>query len=340
MLGTTFYHSSIKKLVSAFGTLFNNISIERANSSGVKEVIKVPLAFAPKHKFTQRISQITDANYTGAEVQGTTPRMAFEYTALTYDPTRKLNTVQKTAVVKSGTNTTLDRYYQRVPYVMDFALYLWVTNTEDGLQIVEQILPYFTPEFSISINDILKTDVPIVLTGVEFEDTALDGDMDTRRRIEWTLSFSVQTYLYGPKTNQKVITKPVTQFYLHDVSQVKKIKIVGEGTGYSDGTDVGVLGGSGTGLTVDITVASGQVIKATIKNPGREYSLNDVVVISGGDKNARLRVEELGMSETQTVDATNVAMVNSISRHEIAIEPTTAEADDAYSTNDTITLNI
>ena len=202
MLGTTFYHSSIKKIVSAFGTLFNNISIERANSSGVKEVIKVPLAFAPKHKFTQRISQITDANYTGAEVQGTTPRMAFEYTALTYDPTRKLNTVQKTAVVKSGTNTTLDRYYQRVPYVMDFALYLWVTNTEDGLQIVEQILPYFTPEFSISINDILKTDVPIVLTGVEFEDTALDGDMDTRRRIEWTLSFSVQTYLYGPKTNQ------------------------------------------------------------------------------------------------------------------------------------------
>ena len=101
MLGTTFYHSSIKKIVSAFGTLFNNISIERANSSGVKETIKVPLAFAPKHKFTQRISQITDANYTGAEVQGTTPRMAFEYTALTYDPTRKLNTVQKTAVVKS-----------------------------------------------------------------------------------------------------------------------------------------------------------------------------------------------------------------------------------------------
>tara|TARA_Y100000401_G_scaffold117480_1_gene126496 strand:- start:9 stop:1031 length:1023 start_codon:yes stop_codon:yes gene_type:complete len=340
MLGTTFYNSSIRKMVSAFGTLFNNINIERENSSGVKESIKVPLAFAPKHKFTQRITQITDANYTGAEVQGTTPRMAFEYTALTYDPTRKLNTVQKTAVVKSGSSTTLDRYYQRVPYTMDFSLYLWCTNTEDGLQVVEQILPYFTPEFSISVNDILKTDIPIVLVGVEFEDTALDGDMDTRRRIEWTLNFSMQTYLYGPKTNQKVITKPITQFYLQDTSQVKSIKIVSEGTGYSDGTSVAVLGGSGTGLTVDVTVASGQVIKATIKTPGRGYSLNDTVVISGGNKDAKLRVEELEMSETQTVDATNANMVNSFSRHQIVTEPTTAEADDTYTTNDTITLNI
>ena len=101
-----------------------------------------------------------------------------------------------------------------------------------------------------------------------------------------------------------------------------------------------MLGGSGTGLTVDILTSSGQVLKATIKTPGRGYSLNDIIVISGGSSDAKLRVEELGMSTIQDVDEINVDMDHSFSRHQIVTEPTDAEADDTYSTNDTITLNI
>jgi len=213
MLGTQFYNASIRNSVAAFGTIFNDIYVETEISAGNTELYRVPLTYSPKMKWEQRTA-VTSSTYTSAEVQTSVPRMGFEYTALSYDAERKLNTMQKTGVDHSTDVGRVVRRYMRVPYNMDFSLYVLVGNSEDGLKIVEQILPYFTPDFVISINDVIKTDMPITLNDVSFEDS-WSGDMDSRRRIEWTLTFTAKTYLYGPAQEQEIIKNVVTQFYDH-----------------------------------------------------------------------------------------------------------------------------
>ena len=213
MLGTQFYNASIRNAVAAFGTIFNDIYVETEISASNTELYHVPLTYSPKMKWEQRTA-VTGTTYTSAEVQTSVPRMGFEYTAIAYDAERKLNTMQKTGVDHSTDVGRVVRRYMRVPYNMDFSLYVLVGNSEDGLKIVEQILPYFTPDFVISINDVIKTDMPITLNDVSFEDS-WSGDMDSRRRIEWTLTFTAKTYLYGPAQEQEIIKNVVTQFYDH-----------------------------------------------------------------------------------------------------------------------------
>ena len=213
MLGTQFYNASIRNAVAAFGTIFNDIYVETEITSGNTELYRVPLTYSPKMKWEQRTS-VTGTTYTSAEVQTSVPRMGFEYTALAYDAERKLNTMQKTGVDHASDEGRVVRRYMRVPYNMDFSLYVLVGNSEDGLKIIEQILPYFTPDFVISINDVIKTDMPITLNDIAFEDS-WSGDMDSRRRIEWTLTFTAKTYLYGPALEQEIIKNVVTQFYDH-----------------------------------------------------------------------------------------------------------------------------
>ena len=213
MLGTQFYNASIRNAVAAFGTIFNDIYVETEITSSNTELYRVPLTYSPKMKWEQRTS-VTGTTYTSAEVQTSVPRMGFEYTAIAYDAERKLNTMQKTGVDHASDEGRVVRRYMRVPYNMDFSLYVLVGNSEDGLKIIEQILPYFTPDFVISINDVIKTDMPITLNDIAFEDS-WSGDMDSRRRIEWTLTFTAKTYLYGPALEQEIIKNVVTQFYDH-----------------------------------------------------------------------------------------------------------------------------
>tara|TARA_Y100000590_G_C15531184_1_gene943229 strand:- start:190 stop:990 length:801 start_codon:yes stop_codon:yes gene_type:complete len=216
LTSTPFYNESIKKCVAAFGTLFNDISIERVSSSGSKEVVKVPLVYSPKDKWRNRnaVTLAGQNQYEGAEVQISAPRMGFEYTGIEYDPSRKLNTVQKIATVVENDNTKLNRRFMRIPYNISFGLYLFVTRAEDGLKVIEQILPYFTPQFTITINDVLKTDITLTLNSTSFEDS-WEGDMDARRRIEWSLDFTAKTYLYGPVSEQSIVKKPIIHFYDH-----------------------------------------------------------------------------------------------------------------------------
>ena len=279
MLGTTFYNESIRKALVAFGTLFNNITIKRSNTSGDIQSYTVPLAYAPRSRFLQDLAQ----QATNAEVQYTLPRMSFEWTSLTYDSIRKLNTMQKTGVtfktltfiadrplfqvgekITGGTSTktayVIDQptattmrirdasgtftdgeiitgstsgftatliassaeasnstkvitFWQRVPYNLDISLALGCETTEDGLRVVEQILPYFTPELTVSINDVMKHDMPIILMDVSQEDQwegALTGE---RRFITWTLNFQMKTYLYGPAKDSALVTEAITQMY-------------------------------------------------------------------------------------------------------------------------------
>jgi len=213
MFGTYFYHQTSRKMVVAFGSLFNNIEVRRTDSSdAVTEVIKIPLSYGPKDKMLVRISQDPSLN---PKVALTVPRMGFELTSMTYDGARKLNTMGRN--VKKGT-TGLKKQYNPVPYNWDFSLYVFVKNAEDGTQILEQILPFFTPDFTVTMTLIsgmtVKMDIPLVLNSVTSEDS-YEGDFATRRSIIWTLSFLMKGFLYPSVTdNAKVITSSVVDTHL------------------------------------------------------------------------------------------------------------------------------
>ena len=208
MLGNRFYNQSFRRLIIAFGQVFNNIVIQRTNSTGgVTSRIKVPLAYAPKEKFLVRLDQ--QANLNSREFATSLPRMGFEITGLAYDPSRKLTRVQKYSQVKSNEDGKKVNYnYTPVPYNISMQLYIFTATAEDGLQIVEQILPFFQPDYTVTINAVpdlnIKRDVPIVLGNINYEDN-YDGDFTNRRAVIYTLSFTAKTYLFGPMNNQGVI---------------------------------------------------------------------------------------------------------------------------------------
>jgi len=213
MFGTYFYHQTSRKMVVAFGSLFNTIEVRRTDSSdAVTEIIKIPLSYGPKDKMLVRISQDPNLN---PKVALTVPRMGFELTSMTYDGVRKLNTMGRN--VKKGT-TGLKKQYNPVPYNWDFSLYVFVKNAEDGTQILEQILPFFTPDFTVTMTLIsgmtVKMDIPLVLNSVASEDS-YEGDFATRRSIIWTLSFLMKGFLYPSVTdNAKIITSSVVDTHL------------------------------------------------------------------------------------------------------------------------------
>ena len=207
MLGQQFYHETMRKVVVAFGTIFNNINIVRTNSSGVvTQSMKVPLAYGPKNKFLTRLREDPNLN---KKVSLTLPRIGFEISGISYDSSRKLNSIQKLKKVNSSTDgKTVSSQFMPVPYNMDFELVVMAKQSDDALQIVEQILPFFQPDYTITLNDNTSMgttrDVPIILNGVSYEDS-YDGDFTERRVLMYTLTFTSKFYLYGPVTDQKVI---------------------------------------------------------------------------------------------------------------------------------------
>ena len=233
MFGTYFYHQTSRKMVVAFGSLFNNIEVRRTDSSdAVTEVIKIPLSYGPKDKMLIRISQDPNLN---PKVALTVPRMGFELTSMTYDGVRKLNTMGRN--VKKGT-TGLKKQFNPVPYNWDFSLYVFVKNAEDGTQILEQILPFFTPDFTVTMNLVSsmseKRDIPLVLNAVSSEDT-YEGDFASRRSIIWTLSFIFKGFLYPDiADNAKVILSSVVDTHLMGAVAADPEYIVAEdSTSYS-----------------------------------------------------------------------------------------------------------
>lgn len=198
-----FYHGIIRKTVVGFGNLFSNISIERRQEDSVKgpviQTIKVPIQYAPKEKWLVRIDE--DPSMEG-NVYITLPRMSFEIIGYTYDAQRK---VSKMARVGQGPGSM----YAPVPYNLDFSLYILTKTQEDGLQIIEQIMPMFGPEYTLSINAIpeldIVQDIPVTLNSVMVSDE-YDGDFQIRRFVTHTLNFTVKINLYGPtETNRSQI---------------------------------------------------------------------------------------------------------------------------------------
>ena len=211
-----FYNESMRRMTIAFGQLFNNIQIKRKDSSGSTiQSIRVPLAYAPKEKFLTRLDQQPDLD--NREFAITLPRMSFEIQTIEYDAGRKLNRLQKFKKVKtSAEGKILDFNYMPVPYNISYSLNVFTATAEGGLQIIEQILPYFQPDYTVTVNAIpnldIKRDVPIVLNSVNYEDS-YNGDYTTRRAVIYTLTFTAKTYLFGPAQTQKVVKTVQSDLY-------------------------------------------------------------------------------------------------------------------------------
>ena len=215
MIGNYFYNESTRNVVVAFGTLFNNIQLTKKDNSGnVTQTMKVPLAYGPKQKWLSRLTE--DPNLS-KKVAVTLPRIGFEISGLTYDATTKQNKVMKAKKVLDGAdNSQLKSGYMPVPYNVDFEMYILAKSSDDALQIVEQILPYFQPEYTVTLREIpeldIIRDVPIILNSISYEDD-YEGDFTSRRSIIYTLSFTAKYYLYGPVTSTNVIrTVQVDQY--------------------------------------------------------------------------------------------------------------------------------
>ncbi len=210
MFGQYFYNEGLRRLTIAFGQIFNNITVQTTSSTGaVTKRMRVPLAYAPKEKFLARLEQ--QPNLESREFAVTLPRIGFEIAGLEYDPTRKLNKVQKFRQVKEGEDGKVINYqYTPVPYNISYNLFCFTATAENGLQIVEQIVPFFQPDYTVTINMVpnlgIKRDVPIVLNSTRYEDS-YDGAFTNRRAVIYTLNFTAKTYLFGPMSNQKVVKK-------------------------------------------------------------------------------------------------------------------------------------
>jgi hypothetical protein len=199
-----FYNGSIRRMVVAFGSLFNQIYIDRQEANGTKSML-VPISYAPKEKYKVRLAQ--DPNFDNMN-QITLPRMAFEITGYVYDSVRKRNSINKTLYPSAAVSSGVQYSFAEVPYNIDFGLYVYVRNMEDGLRIIEQILPQFSPEFVVTVNfdqDNRSVDVPIFLNSVSSEED-YEGDFyGNRRSIIFTLNFTMKAYIFGEKRTYKEI---------------------------------------------------------------------------------------------------------------------------------------
>ena len=222
MFGTFFYNETTKRAVSIFGTLFNNITVKKIKEDGtVLTEQKVPISYGPKQKFLQRLAEepnLTDGNRTAISL----PRIAFQISGFEYDASRQQNKLirhQKSTLDSNETNRSYQ--YQPAPYNITFQLSVLAKNMSDALQIVEQILPYFQPEYTVTMKMIDSMtdyrDVPILLNSVSMEDQ-YEGTFEERRVIEYTLEFTMKLNYFGPVYTGKVIKNVIERDYINSAT--------------------------------------------------------------------------------------------------------------------------
>lgn len=214
MLGHNhFYHQLTRKAVILMGRMFDDITLVRKNDQTGKEVSRflVPIVYAPKEKMVTRILEDPDLL---RQLQTILPRMSFEITGVTYDASRKQNSLLKTN--KTSTSTSAATAYMGVPYDITFSLHVYARNIDDGTQIVEQILPFFNPDFTVTARMVpdlgFLKDIPIVLNNV-INQIEYEGNYDSVRYVYWTLNFTMKMDYYGPVTNTKIIRTVYANIY-------------------------------------------------------------------------------------------------------------------------------
>ena len=252
------YHRIIRKVVIAFGNLFNDIKLARYDSAGVEqEHFLVPILYGGKEKYVSRLEGDPSLD---KKVQVTLPIMSFEMTDMSYDASRKLNTNSKTTSHSSNTKENL-AVYNPVPFDFDFSLFAYVRNIEDGAQLMEKILPYFTPDYTVNVNLVpemgIVKQLPIILKSVSNE-IDYEGDYNSKvRNIIWTLNFTVKGYLYGPVAQPKIIKTAITNILDDNALENKNITVNMLSGGLGDyRTDESVY----QGYSYETATATGKVL--------------------------------------------------------------------------------
>jgi len=207
MFGDHFYNEHTRRAVAVFGTLFNNLTVVKRDGSGnALQQIKVPLSYGPRQKFLARIRQEEQLNDPRLAIK--LPRMSFEITGLEYDESTRLTRGTKLHIPGTSTTSRKTMFYPST-YRLSFELSIMAKHTDDALQILEQILPFFQPEYSVTVNEVdnnFKSDMPFVLTGVSLNDD-YEGDFETRRSLIYTLTFDTRIKYYGGLTDSGAIIR-------------------------------------------------------------------------------------------------------------------------------------
>jgi len=296
MFGRTFYHDTLRRYVILFGTLFNDVWINREDEDGnVKQSIKVPLAYGPREKFLARIEGIeSQRDPLQQPFSVVLPRMGFEITGFNYAPERKLPTRKHFVKTANATDSDKNDYmYNPVPYDISFSLSIFVKNTTDGTRIIEQILPYFTPEWTSTVQLIddpdVTLDVPVVLTGSS-QDDVYEGSFEERRALIWTLDFTMKGFFFGPVYKKEIIKLANTQVFDASLYEdaIDAVELPPESAVERYINTVG-LDSEGNPVTENpvqataiATVNEGTVSDITIINSGAGYSTATVTITEGG----------------------------------------------------------
>ena len=324
MLGNAFFsHRTIRKVVVAFGTLFNDLIVTRTTQSGVqKEHFKVPLSYGAKEKYLTRIT--SDPTLTKS-IAALIPRISFNLDGLAYDPTRKqMSTIQN---FSASSSTALKRQYAPVPYNYEFSLSIYVRNTEDGTQILEQILPFFTPDFTVTVDFIpgmdQKYDLPIILNSVS-STVDYEGDMISTRLVMWDLSFTVKGFIWPPINSGDVIRQANTSIFIEPQSLDGQVVYVD----FANGT--GEFQRSET-IRVDDRQLTGRVLYFSNSSSG---------TLIVGDLNKYLEVGDKVVGDLSNASFT-ISTLESTPLRQVKVLttplPNTADPDDAFGFNETVT---
>lgn len=315
-------------MVVIFGTMFNNIRLVRYNKAGTTEIerITVPLSYANKEKFYARITQDPNLN---KQVQMVLPRMSFELTAITYDPLRK----NSSHINQFGTSNSNFKRVRSAPYNFEFTLNIYVRNTEDGTQIVEQILPYFSPDYTVTADLIglgqnLKVDVPIILNSVNYDASNDTGSPEDTRVIIWTLTFTAKGYMYGPVKGDGdggLIRKVVANTHIMETTtDNQKILTLNNGSGTFKYGELVYVGNSvseaNTSAFVKTWSPSSNTL--TVVDTSGSFSANNI--IRGAISGAKWNISSVGVDSGQAVLLT------------IEPNPLTANVNDDFGFTETI----
>jgi hypothetical protein len=324
MLGNShFYNRTIRKVVVAFGTIFNDIQLVRYTKDGVtpKEHFKVPLSYGSKEKYITRLMSDPTLN---KSIATSVPRISFELTGMTYDSSRKLQSTVRNFAANSSSR--LNTQYVPVPYDFEFSMSIYVRNTEDGTQILEQILPFFTPDFNVTVNFIndmnMKYDMPVILNSVT-TNTEYEGDMQSTRFITWDLTFTTKGNIWPAVKQGKVIRQVNSNIYLDNrLGAIQKVYLdTANGTGtFINSEDIGVDKKDISGKVVKFDSGSGLLILSEL-NKTIEIGHNIKGLVSGSSY------------VVDAIDPTPVKLTAIVTKP----DPLEAEPDDEFGFSETFT---
>jgi hypothetical protein len=326
MLGNAhFYNRTIRKIVVAFGTMFNDIQLQRYNKNGTQayEIFKVPLSYGTKEKYLTRITSDPDLT---KSIATTVPRMSFELTGMSYDTSRKLPTTIRNFSANNST-TSLQTQYLPVPYDFEFSMSIYVRNTEDGTQILEQILPFFTPDFNVTVNFISgmdqKYDMPVKLNSVNTT-TDYEGDFMSTRLIMWDLTFTAKAYIWPPVQNGKIIRQTTENIYINIDSLDGQRVTVNTANGFGVFT-------TGETIRVNTRDLTGAVVYFSNTSTGVLIANKLNKLLQVGDK-----VTGDYSNATYMIKSTDITPIKDMKIVTVP-KPLTAEIDDEFGFSDTIT---